>query len=52
MRNSGSTSIWQVEIIPVEQKSQIEMQLTGRNNPCSTEKQDRDADQFRFAAEN
>ena len=46
MRNSGSTSIWPVKINPVEQKSKIEMQLAGRNNPCSTEKQDRDADQF------
>ena len=43
MRNSGSTSIWQVEIIPVEQKSQIEMHLTGQNNPCGTKEQDRDA---------
>ncbi len=42
MRNSSSTSIWQVEIIPVEQKSKIEMHLTGRNNPCGTKELDRD----------
>ena len=38
----GDVSDWG-EIIPVEQKSQIEMHLTGRNNPCGTKKQDRDA---------
>ena len=43
MRNSGSTSIWQVEIIPVEQKSLIEMHSVGRNNPCGAKEQDRDA---------
>ena len=42
MRNSSSTSIWQVEIIPVEQKSKIEMHLTGRNNPCGAKELDRD----------
>ena len=39
------------EIIPVEQKSEIEMHLAGRNNPCGTEEQDRDADQFQFVDE-
>ena len=43
MRISSSASIWPVEIIPVEQKSQIEMHLTRRNNPCGTKEQDRDA---------
>ena len=37
------------EIIPVEQKSQIEMHPGGRNHPYGTEKQDRDADKFKFA---
>ena len=32
-----------VEIIPVEQKSQIEMHSAGRNNPCGTKEPDRDA---------
>ena len=27
----------------MEQKSKIEMHLAGRNNPCGTEKSDRDA---------
>ena len=36
------------EIIPVEQKSQIEMHPGGRNHPYGTEKQDRDADKFLF----
>ena len=40
--NFRDASDW-VEIIPVEQKSKLEMHLTGRNNPCGTEKQDRDA---------
>ena len=31
------------KIIPVEEKSKIEMHLAGRNNPCGTEGQDRDA---------
>ena len=31
------------EIISVEQKSQIEMNPGGRNNPCGIEKPDRDA---------
>ena len=31
------------EIIPVEQKSQIEMHPAGRNNPCGTKEPDRDA---------
>ena len=31
------------KIIPVEEKSKIEMNPTGGNNPCGTEKQDRDA---------
>ena len=52
MRISSSASIWPVEIIPEEQKSQIEMHLTGRNNPCGAKKQDRDVDQFKFAVEN
>ena len=36
------------KVIPVEQKSPIEMHPAGRNNPRGTEKQDRDADNFRF----
>jgi len=32
-----------VEIIPVEEKSRIEMHLTGRNNPCGTKERARDA---------
>ena len=32
-----------VEIIPAEQKSQIEMHSAGRNNPCGTKELDRDA---------
>ena len=32
-----------VEIIPVEQKSKIEMHLTGRNNPCGEKEEARDA---------
>ena len=32
-----------VEIIPVEQKSQIEMHSAGRNNPCGTKEPNRDA---------
>lgn len=32
-------------------KRKIEMHPTDRNNPCGTEKQDRDADQFRFVDE-
>ena len=43
MRNSGSISIWLVEIIPVEQKSQIEMHPVGGNNPCGAKEPDRDA---------
>ena len=31
------------EIIPREQKSQIEMHSAGRNNPCGTKEPDRDA---------
>ena len=31
------------EIIPAVQKSQIEMHSAGRNNPCGTKEQDRDA---------
>ena len=31
------------KIIPVEQKSKIEMHSTGGNNPCGTKEQDRDA---------
>ena len=31
------------EIIPMEQKSQIEMHPAGRNNPCGTKEPDRDA---------
>ena len=50
MRNSSSASIWPVEIIPEVKKSQIEMHLTGRNNPCGAKEQDRDVDQFKFAA--
>ena len=30
------------EIIPMEQKSQLEMHSAGRNNPCGTEEPDRD----------
>ena len=40
-----------MEIIPVEENSKLEMHLTGRNNPCETEKQERDADQFQFVDE-
>ena len=32
-----------LKIIPVEQKSQIEMHPAGRNNPCGTKESDRDA---------
>ena len=32
----------------MEQKSKIEMHLAGGNNPCGAEKQERDADQFKF----
>ena len=35
--------IREAEIIPVEEKGKIEMHSGGRNNPCGTEKQDRDA---------
>ena len=35
--------IWSAEIIPMEQKSKIEMHSAGRNNPCGTKEQDRDA---------
>ena len=38
----GDVSDWG-EIIPVEQKSKIEMHLTGRNNPCGAKEHDRDA---------
>ena len=31
------------KVIPVEQKSPIEMYPVGRNNPCGTKDQDRDA---------
>ena len=31
------------EIIPVEQKSKIEMNLAGGNNPCGTKEQAREA---------
>jgi len=32
-----------VEIIPVEQKSKIEMHPAGGNNPCGVKEEDRDA---------
>ena len=32
-----------MEIIPVEKKSEIEMHLTGGNNPCGEKEEDRDA---------
>ena len=35
-------SIRSAEIIPVEKKSKIEMNLAGRNNPCGEKEQDRD----------
>ena len=35
-------SIRPAEIIPVEKKSKIEMNLAGRNNPCGEKEQDRD----------
>jgi len=35
-------SIWLAEIIPVAQKSKLEMNPAGGNNPCGAEKQDRD----------
>ena len=38
----GDVSDWG-EIIPVEQKSQIEMHPVGGNNPCGAKEQDRDA---------
>ena len=31
------------KVIPVEQKSPIEMHSAGRNNPCGTKEPDRDA---------
>ena len=31
-----------MEIIPAEQKSKLEMNPVGRNNPCGTEEPDRD----------
>ena len=31
------------KIIPVEQKSKIEMHSAGRNNPCEAKEEDRDA---------
>ena len=31
------------KVIPVEQKSELEMLLAGRNNPCGAKEQDRDA---------
>jgi len=31
-----------VEIIPAEEKSKLEMNSVGRNNPCGTEEPDRD----------
>ena len=31
------------EIIPVEQKRKIGMQLAGENNPCGAKEQERDA---------
>ena len=31
------------EIIPVEEKSKLEMHSAGRNNPCGAKEQDRDA---------
>ena len=31
-----------MEIIPAEEKSKLGMNSVGRNNPCGTEKQDRD----------
>ena len=37
------------EIIPVEQKSKLEMNPAGGNNPCGAKEQERDADQFKFA---
>ena len=33
-----------MEIIPVEQKSKLEMKSAGGNNPCGTKKQDWDAE--------
>ena len=35
----------------MEENSKLEMNPAGRNNPCGTEKQDRDADQFQFVDE-
>ena len=43
MRISSSALIWPGEIIPVEQKSKIEMHPAGRNNPCGAKEPDRDA---------
>ena len=31
-----------MEIIPAEEKSKLEMNSVGRNNPCGTKEQDRD----------
>ena len=36
------------EIIPAVKKRKIGMHPAGRNHPYGTEKQDRDADKFRF----
>ena len=36
------------KVIPVEQKSKLEMNPGGRNNPCGAKEQERDADQFKF----
>ena len=35
--------MWLVEIIPVNEKSKLGMNPVGWNNPCGTEKPDRDA---------
>ena len=34
--------IWLTEIIPVEEKSKLEMHPADRNNPCGTKEQDGD----------
>ncbi len=38
-----------MEIIPVEQKSKLEMHPAGRNNPCGAKEQDKDADNSSLA---
>ena len=40
-KQDRDASDW-VKVIPVEQKSKLEMNPGGGNNPCGTEKQDRD----------